>query len=81
MIVLVVLGVFAAEVVADDPAQSKSIPTIPKASAGCGESLPSKTKQSAKTTNGILSSRYQPGPYTTTESSVNDFVSWYLREL
>ena len=30
---------------------------------------------------GILSSRYQPGPYATTESSVDDFVSWYLREL
>lgn len=30
---------------------------------------------------GILSSRYQPGPYTTAESSVDDFVSWYLREL
>lgn len=30
---------------------------------------------------GILSSRYQPGPYTTPESSVDDFVSWYLREL
>ncbi len=30
---------------------------------------------------GILSSRYQPGPYTTAESSVNDFVEWYLKEL
>lgn len=30
---------------------------------------------------GILSSRYQPVPYTTPESSVDDFVSWYLREL
>lgn len=30
---------------------------------------------------GILSSRYQPGPYSTTESSVDEFVSWYLREL
>lgn len=30
---------------------------------------------------GILSSRYQPGPYATTESSVDEFVSWYLREL
>jgi glycine betaine catabolism A len=30
---------------------------------------------------GILSSRYQPGPYVTTESSVDGFVSWYLHEL
>jgi Rieske 2Fe-2S family protein len=30
---------------------------------------------------GIMSSRYQPGPYTTPESSVDDFVSWYLRQL
>ena len=30
---------------------------------------------------GILSSRYQPGPYATTEFSVDEFVSWYLREL
>ena len=30
---------------------------------------------------GILSSRYQPGPYTTAESSVKDFVEWYLKEL
>ncbi len=29
---------------------------------------------------GILSSRYQPGPYTTAESSVNDFVEWYMKE-
>ncbi len=30
---------------------------------------------------GIMSSRYQPGPYTTAESSVNDLVEWYLQEL
>jgi len=30
---------------------------------------------------GILSSRYQPGPYTTVETSVEDFVTWYLKEL
>ena len=30
---------------------------------------------------GILSSRYQPGPYTTAESSVDDFVKWYLGEV
>ncbi len=30
---------------------------------------------------GILSSRYEPGPYVTTESSVDDFVTWYLKEL
>lgn len=30
---------------------------------------------------GILSSRYQPGPYTAPESGANDFVEWYLREL
>ena len=30
---------------------------------------------------GILSSRYQPGPYTTEESSVVEFVEWYLKEI
>ncbi|MSU70617.1 MAG: aromatic ring-hydroxylating dioxygenase subunit alpha [Opitutaceae bacterium] len=30
---------------------------------------------------GILSSRYVPGPYVTTEGSTNDFVNWYLEEL
>lgn len=30
---------------------------------------------------GILSSRYQPGPDTAAESSVSDFVAWYIGEL
>jgi len=30
---------------------------------------------------GILSSRYRPGPFVTTESAVDDFVTWYLKEL
>jgi phenylpropionate dioxygenase-like ring-hydroxylating dioxygenase large terminal subunit len=30
---------------------------------------------------GILSSRYQPGPYSTAEQSVEDFIRWYLAEL
>ncbi|MBM4070309.1 MAG: aromatic ring-hydroxylating dioxygenase subunit alpha [Planctomycetes bacterium] len=30
---------------------------------------------------GILSSRYQPGPYATTERSADEFVTWYLQEL
>lgn len=30
---------------------------------------------------GILSSRYEPGPYSTTESSVEDFIRWYLSQL
>jgi phenylpropionate dioxygenase-like ring-hydroxylating dioxygenase large terminal subunit len=30
---------------------------------------------------GILSSRYQPGPYVTKETSVDAFVRWYLGEL
>ncbi|MFN0050819.1 MAG: aromatic ring-hydroxylating oxygenase subunit alpha [Planctomycetales bacterium] len=30
---------------------------------------------------GILSSRYQPGPYSTAEQTVEEFVRWYLDEL
>lgn len=30
---------------------------------------------------GILSSRYQPGPYATTEQAVEQFICWYLAEI
>jgi Rieske 2Fe-2S family protein len=30
---------------------------------------------------GILSSRYQPGPYATTERACDEFMTWYLNEL
>ena len=30
---------------------------------------------------GILSSRYQPGPYSKAEQSVEEFIEWYLREI
>lgn len=30
---------------------------------------------------GILTSRYQPGPYSTVEQSVDEFIEWYLREI
>jgi glycine betaine catabolism A len=30
---------------------------------------------------GILSSRYQPGPYVETESAAREFVEWYLKEV
>lgn len=30
---------------------------------------------------GILSSRYEPGPYATSESAADAFVTWYLNEL
>jgi Rieske 2Fe-2S family protein len=30
---------------------------------------------------GVNSRRYQPGPYSTIESSTRDFIAWYLAEL
>ena len=30
---------------------------------------------------GVNSSRYQPGPYSTIETSTRDFIGWYLQEL
>ncbi|MCL4862251.1 MAG: hypothetical protein KJZ93_22740, partial [Caldilineaceae bacterium] len=30
---------------------------------------------------GVNSRRYQPGPYSTTETSTRDFVAWYLGQL